>query len=183
MSIYIYIYRVRHVNCYYFKLLISSMFHVLHTVPQTRVNWVLSVRKVVPWRNSLLQKLPYGILYCLALTRSFNTNISKCLGVTSRIDSYAYWWKPNIQSASLCFGCLLAMVTLFLHLASHMAYNSTRRPTTSSLEGPISGSRTLSLTIQTRETILGREKISVITSLLISGCLSPLLTTICLACM
>ena len=79
------------------------LFQVLSTVHKTRVNWVLFVRKVAPWYNSLLMKFGNGMLYCLAIMLEAPIKkISECLGVTLRIDSY--WWKPNTQSASCCWG-------------------------------------------------------------------------------
>ena len=56
------------INCYHIinfrhKLYLSQ---VLSAVQQTTVSWTLSVRKVVPRCNSLLQKCQKGMLYCLA---------------------------------------------------------------------------------------------------------------------
>ena len=44
------------------------LFQVLSTVQQSRLNGTLSVRKVAPWRNSLLQKFGNDMLYCLIFT-------------------------------------------------------------------------------------------------------------------
>ena len=63
--IYIYIHTHTHTKCsilhYYFHR--GSLFQVLSTVQQTRISWVLSVRKAALWHNSLLQIFGNAKLY------------------------------------------------------------------------------------------------------------------------
>ena len=97
-----YIYMLQWVNWYHFTHMIY-LFQVLPTIHQTRVSWVLSVRKAAPWHNSLPQKFLNA--------RSFNTKISECLSVNLRTDSYSYWWKSNTQFTSWYLWWSLTVVT------------------------------------------------------------------------
>ena len=96
--------------------------------------------------------------------------MSEWLGVNLRIDLYLYWWKPHIQFISWSLEWSLAIGMLYLHLSSHMASESTQRPTSSAWryvalnwEGgcwkTMSNNRTLHYATQLRECSLGCEKI------------------------
>ena len=49
-----------------------------------------------------------------------NTKTSMSLGVSSKTESYWYWWKPNIQYTSARLGWSQAMETLWLYSSPHM---------------------------------------------------------------
>ena len=108
------------------------------------------------------------------------------LGANLRTDSYSYWWKPNTKSTSYSLSLSLAMVILCLYSSSHMVSCSLVRSTSSAwwrqccpgltmlqLEGPMSCNRTLHHATKERESSLGSQKISMTTSPLTSGCLTP----------
>ena len=139
-----------------------------------------------PWRKQLHDTIYFSKnleMACCAVgihSRNSNIKILECLGFSLRTDSYSYWWKPNIQSTSLCFEWSLVKVTLCLHLPlGLMHYMETYVKCLEEVElpwikrvatgRPTSSYRTLPYAKQAGEPSFGCYKISAITSLLTSG--------------
>ena len=160
------------------------MFHVfylcqvLSTVQQSRDSWAAS------WHNSLFQNkttILFGIHY-----GSSNTKISEFLWFNLRTDSCSYWRKSSILFTLRCFGWSLSIVSLCLHLSYYIASHSIQRPISSAwpnscwpwlrrclLEDTTSSIRNLHHATQAGRQSVGCEKISVTTSPLTSGRLTP----------
>ena len=79
-----------------------------------------SVRKVAPWRNSLLEKFGTSILYCLSFTPKTVIWKLQCLRVNPEANTCSYWWKPNTNFPSCGSRWSLVMVMICLHSSSHI---------------------------------------------------------------
>ena len=143
----------------------------------------LSVRKSVPWRNSLLPKFGKNRLNYLAST--VEEPIRRCHCVLVSIwDAYSYWWKPNTQPSSL-FGVATSDGDIMPPFISHGRRLNTEvyikclgEVLLLSIEGvtprrPKVWQQNFAHASQTGESSLRCQKISETTSLLTSVCLTP----------